>query len=268
MFYFNKTDFEFNLPDPRWEEPNLLIPGKKPTGPVVVDRDHWAGKHCVSCLPLQVTTWDIAADVDWNLRDAAGSGAIKAGALDCGTYTDQYSIGVDRNRVFVPDTTTNNEMTILIILDIKNDPTSTDLQRPLVMLSGSTVNGITCYINAENFSGYNGRWRSYMMGSQVAQHPSAFELQLGRQVHAHRWKSGEANGHWHDIDGVRVGQTTGGTTDLVSGSYEYYWLGDNGSGASKPFDGTIEFFAIFNRGFTAEQTLELTRNPYQFLIPA
>ena len=35
----------YAIPDPRWEEPNLLIPGVKPTGPVAINRDNDIGRH-------------------------------------------------------------------------------------------------------------------------------------------------------------------------------------------------------------------------------
>ena len=40
----------YAIPDPRWEEPNLLIPGVKPTGPVVIDWGHPLARGLVSCV--------------------------------------------------------------------------------------------------------------------------------------------------------------------------------------------------------------------------
>ncbi len=38
------------IPDPRWEEPRLLIPGLKPVGNVVIDWDHPMARGLVSCV--------------------------------------------------------------------------------------------------------------------------------------------------------------------------------------------------------------------------
>lgn len=40
----------YSIPDPRWEEPNLLLPGVKPTGPVVIDWDHPLAKGLTRCI--------------------------------------------------------------------------------------------------------------------------------------------------------------------------------------------------------------------------
>lgn len=73
------------IPDPRWEEPNLLIPGKKPTGPVVIDWSHTlargAGfklKHCVLTSPEPV---DLVTGEVWT-----GSGVSPVAG---GQYTDE-----------------------------------------------------------------------------------------------------------------------------------------------------------------------------------
>lgn len=74
------------IPDPRWEEPNLLIPGRKPVRPVVVDENH----AMVTCPPFEPLSEPIQRnkylEAAWLFRNAREGNIVRDGMGSDGFY--------------------------------------------------------------------------------------------------------------------------------------------------------------------------------------
>lgn len=235
----------FPIPDPRWEEPALLYPGRKPVGPVEVDWTHSVGRDVLfAFMPVSSET-----DVIHGPLDKVGTPSVSKGVASFPGSGDYFKYAGP-----VPE---RDALTFLVKLKpdtlnydgIFSDKTHTNYSR-------------TTGVNV-NFRGAN-----------------EFEFRLGE---GYRRSSGQtiSSGAWNELWGtwetgsvpdvyvnrIAANGTSDGLAAYTKSPYPVT-VGAYYSGSGWEFDGDIEYIILVGRKLTEAQLIDLSNNPYQFLIPS
>jgi hypothetical protein len=233
-------------------EPRLLVPGQQPLGPVRVDWSHSIGKNVLYSFLGRAGLQELVKN-----RQATVSGVVTlAGGLYFDSTNDSASYSFTLSAVA--------DLTIVFDIDWPAYANDDDLLFEL------TANGV---LNAGGFlldpnSGAptSGKFQVSLYSSPATRLFSFTRPSVGRHRFAF-WMSKIANSVRVFIDGVEQAVTDGGGTAL-SGTFA------NANGffccrnAASLFGRATLYSASFLSGLTADQANDLSRDPYQFLIPA
>ena len=244
------------LPDPRMEMPELLEPGRKPVGPVEVDRSHPLARGLT-----EVVLFHGLRDTLTNERyQLLASGAIDA----------QNFIGDGGDSVFYMGTNPSHTGQISIAAGVIT--TATDLQH--IVSADSQSNSRRDY--QFRLSNQKLQFIPFVGGSTGVADGATTVPQNKHFIAGCTFdKNAATNNARVFLDGSLDGQTTkAGALDAdLSGvsignrvtNVNYTTENIDGFGLS----GLITFVFIWgDRALTAAEHLEIARNPYQFLIPA
>lgn len=245
-----------NVPDSRLEEPNLLVPGKKPVGPTKAD-------HAVSPYGARpIAIYPFAH----NTRDAANS---NNGVADNLAYNGKHAVfNGSSTKVTVPHHPAYSVDRFCIIGRMRMDQALTTGQVQYIInkrTSGSV--GFVCYVTykASNMCTVN----FWVNGTSNAYDMSNGWIGLGFWFCAiyDNTQASESELYIGDISRGTVSITGSPSTteNLMVGRYlhsdDFYWLGN------------FEYLGFFDLTNTAHANkFAFYRNvqcdPYQFLIPA
>lgn len=256
----------FVIPNPRWEEPNLLIPGRKPVGPVQIDWSHPLARDIEACW---VTPWGK------QLRDLKGKYI---------TTTGTNPATIQRGNLFyVPSGTTGTEYDLrpsaagdrTLYIRGRSNLTTTQICLSIRLGSGS-FNQVSL--------GYN-YWTTGAVNTTITggfsafatrdPDPHSYSYTAAGIVAAGEWftlvgvfKSGEALKIY--VNGKKLSVTSSLTFDVGDGwsAAQHTEIGGAADGGSTGWNGDIATAGIFTRALSDAEATSLSANPYQFLIPA
>lgn len=248
----------FAIPDPRWEEPNLLIPGRKPTGPVVIDWSHPMTAGLIS-MPTAVYGGfsDLTNKVSWT-------------TLIPQNYSVWYGQQVYSGDNGEPFRSTDSRLITLlqgdqftIFVNCVYGPTSTT--NPAIM-GWSGADDLVFY---PNDSVYSNKQRVFWRNSPIGVSPlvggvdgpvgSVVSMVLTfENLSGTAYQKGYVNGSLI-TSGSAANAARGSVTHVEFGRWETQGAADAGR---------ISGAAMWDRCLSPAEVGSLSRNPYQFLIPA
>lgn len=254
----------FVIPDPRWEDPCLLVPGKKPVSPVVIDWGHpMTSRLCFFdlCGEREMVTGERPTT-----DNTVAHGTAKGKGIKCeyGQVNREYA------RPFMKTSTGDGlgDYTIAVICNPDPD-TGTESEHCIAQKNdgqGSPFEQVALFANtalAVSKREDSGSTHFNFEGSPSAvQIPNSlngdFSVLIGRR---------KSSVMFFDIDGV-LSTSSSVTLRKVYTPDQYTALGSRGNGSTQSFDQIILVGAMWDRALTNAETYEFARNPYQFLIPA
>jgi len=236
------------LPDPRMEMPELLEPGRKPIGPVSIDRDHWAGKYCRYAF-IPVNTF--ADVIHGPLSIKNGTPSVSAGVAtfdaDVVEYDSPFPV-YSAITILIKLRRTNVAHHMGIFSDKNKTEWGSDVGVSLNLRaesSGALFKIGTSETVTTDTSVPIGDWFTLAAVSQPGEFNKIYINGTAATVNA--------NQSWSDYSqastNVRIGTYFDEATNFC-------------------FDGDIEYIYLFESGFSADKIQALHRSPYQFLIPA
>jgi hypothetical protein len=250
------------LPDPRMEMPELFEPGRKPVGSVVIDREHWAGKHCIRAFVPQASAHD--------LIDGPMTGTIGAsiGVKNTGRGGNPVALfdGTPGNKfVFANPIDPATELTVLMRVRRETGSTSRDGGLYSEMDNTNWVtNGVSVNFRANYSSGL--LWavgnKFSITENNTVPLGEWFDVSL-------TWVAGtEQNIFYNGIQQTFIGASTGPSASFSKSTRAARVGAYFDESSQRTLTGDVEYIYIFDKLFNADQRAILSRNPYQFLIPA
>jgi len=233
----------YYIPDPRFEAPELFIPGVKPTGPVVVGFERPLARGLVSCYIFQEmsgnTVYDLARQRNIDIAGTSHSwtreGWASANPNSDSSYIEMGDLQVDQTML------------------IKYKPNNVSYGNDGVWDQSAHAD------DAETWIYTSGDWAARQNFASKIQVPGAVSG-VG-QSHAYAYnESGSGEVY---IDGTSRGTKATGTIS----SRGFVRL-SSGAGNQSGAGGVFEYAMHFARKLSATEVISLQRDPYQFLIPA
>jgi len=233
------------IPDPRWEEPSLLIPGKKPVGPVV----DTGASDAVFLFP------DGFATLDGTPPDSTNN-------VSKGPYYASFN-GTD-SRISYPDRflLANSNFTVVAKFRKNSDHFGYVFSQTEDLVNGDSGAIIGIYvIKSADVPIFAIRGNSNSGTTGVS---GGVECAIGEWVTVVARRNGDEAAIFD-----KTGKTTGAITfstsnvntfSIGSRRYENAW--------GTIFDGDIEFVREIKSALPDGLCHSIVRNPYQFLIPA
>ena len=238
------------IPDPRFEMPELFEPGRKPVGPVEIDRDHWAGDACVKYIAA------LGQDVTHT------TGSMVANAID---VPSDGTGGFDIDERLV-NALSSAGFALSFVVHIKPRIDYLADYCYLARIGGAGSRSYISvdyayYSNPRNFRllarGYYGNTL------QIDFTPALTSNDDANQERVLAGKVTSAGGILLD----NIGNLSQASTSLTPYNASELLAGSNDIGG-RNFLGGIYSVSFFAADFNEEQLLSLAHNPYQFLIPA
>jgi hypothetical protein len=231
----------FFIPDPRFEMPSLLEPGRKPVGPVDIDE---------SKSQNLINYWLFGGQS--GMRDLV-SGAIAEVIIDANIFADYVeTTGLTGRYINLPLSVTDISNPITIVIDYEY--VSGSVEFSLLDRSGSSWTGY--YI--EN-------------GTVKTSNSNSFDGELtpvaAQPVGALAFTMHGAN----DLRACRNGGAVITDTSCQSPSGTQANISLGGAVRSAPDNPSIARFksvAVFNRGFSSAELKSISADPYKDFIPA
>jgi len=268
------------IPDARFEMPELLVPGGRPLRPVKVDASHPFSERLVACwMNDQLLTRNIAltgpgGDMQWNTNTAEPGSPVyieRSGKNSPYVYmTHDYAIPAS-GIAFNPVGSSDNVSILLIAASRTTDTNGnrgifsrgTDYvvdygSSIMVYFSGLSLHGEVIYTS--------GGAASYITSPAYTQ-PSASDAPYPIMLVL---KQGVESALF--VNGSRVASVSTPKTSLRSDNEGLQFSGKNTSGAtgasfSNNGYAAVGMTAVWARAFSDVEAADITRNPYQFLIP-
>jgi len=265
------------IPDPRWEEPNLLIPGKKPVAPVVVDRSHPIGNDVAFSFLFQGEFGSATGGDQMRFsQESAASTLPSFNEHGLRMYADFGSGDDDRVRTLNSYPTlrsASDQPAQTLVIEYIPEPVS--VNQKVDLLNGSDSLGF--YIIRQ---GADNVWIGYQGGNGFAY------LQTGL-TDDEAWRIGELNRVvisasslntdsrflFANINGQEFIGNSGSSNNVGGGtlttSLVPFSLSPN-SGTTNyyHYNGSIKSVTLIHNAYTQEGVNRLYADPYQFLIPA
>ena len=263
------VDF-FNIPTPAEEtskffyentllvEPNLVIPGKKPIGPVTIDWDHpltkglrfcslWTTGSAADPIPLYSELGDITytSATGRNYKAGALSSSNSTNVNGSASFADLNMYPAFHGITVIGGSITNTDIGIAGCLP-------TDPSRPQIWLD---TNGGNLYMGLFNCAIIYSGAVIIPSGTPSWDFSIAYALEADIGIGCY-------------VNGIkRVNTTNPGATDFSAASVQA--LGAHSKYGLQGSNNTRVYFSALFSGFANDNILqELSTNPYQFLIPA
>jgi hypothetical protein len=249
------------IPDARWEMPELLMPGKKPVGPVKIDWSHPLTRELRFC--------DIAGAGDLVSGSAPSvDNTTKKGSSD-GLVLVCSTSQINRQYDFDPLKTSSGDGLGNFTMVVRGNPFATTTSSHAFVQkaddNGSPFNQVGLYFNTNaSFGGTNASFAfiAYDGGTSAVasagQIDSEFHTFAGHRV-------GTAMFIYRD--GVALATASPAVRDIYDGNRRIA-IGSNGSSGANAYLGDITFAMAWDRALTDIEHASLAADPYQFLIPA
>ena len=250
------------IPDPRFEEPELFDPNRKPVGNVVIDWDNSITRGLYSCLLFgsDSTSVDLV-NRSLKLNNTSGWGT-----------TIYYNTSENGIGIYCP-TATSNHNTAITMPTVNTIPQSAWSVQSVFRPIAGNLNGYL--FNLGGTGSDRIQWRQLSI--------NRFALTM--------WNSGAATNVIFNSS-YYPGYNSNVITTPNDGNYKYYGLDaetsvfsaaatrDNDlsnnkfdpctalSGSASSIDGWLYAVHIWHRELSASEARSMRDNPYQFLIPA
>lgn len=252
------------IPDPRWEAPQLLIPGKKPTGPVVIDWEH----ELVNGLKVCVNTGHGAVV---NLVDKT----VGSFGSDRAAEVTRYGIGTKANA-------TNSTygmhdlgpfscagwggLTAIAVFYWENSSYS-NFPGIFTCTDGNFIGNFNIHVEGSYIKAHLGNSSTQIISSNL----SSYAGQL--LVATARWDKSTMKLRFFSWDNQSVvsnsspvSQTTdfiGQATLYVGGFYRFA-----PPSTPRTYNSSVYLALAWDRELSDAEVAEIESNPYAFLIPA
>jgi hypothetical protein len=240
------------IDDALLREPNLLVPHKKPVGPVKIDADHWAGKHCKTLYMMTEGGTDLINLYNDDRARPSGAGlnkiVTKKGIAVEKSVDDDENYVVDNPYVFDGD-----KMTLLCIF--KSDTTS-EFQN-MVLGENDATDGGHLYLR------YNVYSQHYWDG-QIWKGETSTLKYSDTEYHTHAMTT---NALGQRVFFVDRDYETIADTHAAGQTFTSKYIG-TGRSAGQGMLGYMPLIAMFSERFSINQMLDLISDPYQFITPA
>ena len=250
-------------------EPNLLVPGKKPVGPVKIDWNHILSKDLAAYWLFQSGhPRDMVGNNHGTYYADVKPNSHQGGSRYCPVSTDEGSaLEITDNTVFRPD---SNGMTAIVDFEIFTMNTATigllNRYQGVPSAVRSWLFGLTAGGNLIGAFSTNG---TYQGANNV--NGSATVSINNRYVAAMTWKPSTATLY---LNGVQDGINTSSASSLHTGSTPLYIGGPQysprgiGSAQNSLLFGHVYSASFYRRVLSTAEIYSLYHDRYQFLIPA
>ena len=264
MLLFDAADPQIEIPEPRWERPAMLIPGRKPVGPVQVDWSNPLAKGLIVCLASSVSaTVEQSSNktIDWYFQgDGAGYPLYpvdRALVYDLGQEGQYFSTA----NVDVPDVNDISELTFFM----RGFPNSISGRVWPFAPSTRTVffssSGTITYRLQSNVGGV-GQQRVTLQSVADYDADAAYVPATDYPIdHGFTYSSN---------DQIRMYAEGREVYEVACGSRAVSSPVIFGSSSTTGGSGTVfvECLYVFRRRLSSQEWASLSVDPYQFLIPA
>jgi len=241
----------FNLPDPRFEVPSLLIPGRKPTGLVEIDTQHQMGKGLTACW-LFTEGVDVFRDLSGNQEDGVLAGA----AFEVSDLGNIIMATTDNDLATVPNYTPTDIGSCVIKLKRSVDDGSA-----MRVLGFHDAFELTISASGDFFVN-----NFYQAAALTTDSTSTAVVDKWITVIS-TWNRTSLVAKIY-IDGV-LESTTSNANDTPTGTPAILTFGNRtDDSATDAFKGEIEFVMFKDYEVDDAEAKQWTDNPYHFLIPA
>jgi len=248
------------IPDPRWEEPNLLIPGKKPVGPVKIDWTHALGKGLAFGQLYGAGEPELVTGE--HLGSLAGTASLGGDSVVVEGGNGWINLGSPEGL----KTSNSSSWTFGIVFLCTSSSFSTLIGRS-VSTAGNRYLRIAPFVSATQTQWLQGAgvWGD----RRFAVNPEVNEIQVG--CFSSEYKMGV-------LDKTRALYSNGEYVELIADFADWasqpeppsgeWQLGTEESGGVGAFRGKLYALFKWERALTKSEMEYFVRNPYQFLIPA
>ncbi len=246
------------VPDPRWEEPNLLMPGKRPIGLVRIDWSNpltdkmtigYVGntRHSLSDPPTSFTFFgDAKVENNYIVNPATGTSRVE---------TERYSpSSLPCWGIFVGSVASNAVTTNLFQSSATTDYSG---------VAGQTTGAGLFSIRLGDGSGVTSFDRKSFTVGTTATNSKVFTVAFAIDSLTQGRIFMDGKEETVSVSGTASSYSSGGasSTGLISAGYS--------SGTNTPGNCTVHALFIFNKiGPPSSVLMMLSLEPYQFLIPA
>jgi hypothetical protein len=250
------------LPDSRLLAPELLVPGRKPTGRVKLDWSHPYPQGLVNAAEFYIGPYDQALG---NQIDIAG--ATLTHVLKTGSGADGHaSLGI------TPVLQPSSVPAISMAFDINTTQSTGSLNRVAGVISSTTSS--LCIINMGRSN--NGDLEVFVRAGAVGGYrfyTSLGGINDGRTHHIFTSCRSDGTGGYIAIDGASVPITvavSSGFLGLMDVTADPFYVGrlNNRGSALGDLDCEIAYFRIWNTYTPVSSGADMTRDPYQMLVHA
>ena len=237
-------------------EPNLWVPGKKPIGPVKIDWSHSLSANLINfwLFTPNNRSYDLTMQYPTTspLPDIGIVQAEPAASFTASTTDDEFDVSgvID----------TSSGFTVLMRMNIPDFASGN-----YYIFHGYGTDSATDKLS---FLGYSNDFIFWDYGQSVTGSGRANVSYLdyyGKWTDVGLVSSGSANTRQAIfLNGAQVTQQFG--SDAPSGDVNNLTIGSLPAG-EEGVDGSISYIMFFNKMFTADNIIEIQRDPYQFLVP-
>jgi hypothetical protein len=248
------------IPDPRWENPAMLIPDRKPVGPVQID---WSNPLTNGLVALPMATGrgllDPVGRANWVANRPQNIQAFKSDFIASPDTDHAY----DTATPVVRDLPEQPEFTVVCIAYSQGPPGT-----PNPAVAGwSGSDDMIFYVNSSSNNTNTARifWRNCPGGPQILDAGNGF-VGLGVRVSfGVRFKTSSGTAY---TDGFEQGiiENSQSATDSGRGTFSRFefgrWL------TQRADRGGLSIVSMWERALSDAEIQSVSADPYQFLIPA
>ena len=246
------------IPDPRFESPELLEPGRKPIGNVVINWNHSLTRGLIACGIFNQTKWvDL---VKYNNVAGTIAGGTPTAKPKAGSYGVDYD-SISDAQGLIEDSADLTSDTTFVFVRSPNDTTNRASSAWGINDGGTTTKRFHCHLPFSNtivyfdYGGQSGgvtriQWTGY---TKVANKIEIWVF-LVRGTRMAIW-----------LDGVEISFDAGTTASRTVGTADFHI--NEGSVTDGDLQ-TVYAAYLYKRGLLDNEIKEITSNIYQFLIPA
>ena len=264
------TSANYYIPDPRWQAPELLTPGKKPVGPVEIDWSHPAAQYFETGLLFNETgtktigPWDVGWTNNSSNVSLGVDGGVYGAVIATNDTTDTHYL-YDSDWLDVYQTRTGkNQMygsggSTIAFKFILHDLSPADDLGIFDMGGDDGSSGLYVFSHLAD----SGKLKC-AYGNWVTHSTSGFSINAN-QWYSCVWRIKEDTSTELWVDGVSVDSAASSGT--VSTSQMEIGRAFGGIYAHSLF-GSIAHWYVYRQALPDAMCASLSRDPYQFLIPA
>ena len=252
------------IPDPRFEMPELLIPGRKPKGKVTVDQSHPLGRKMTGCWLFNHTYKDVVSGKTMSTSPCSGTYNAPAFAFDEGDPCVHIDATADRLLYPSARLIPSLDFTIAVIAS----PKEKDGNSGLVHIDGAnSISYFRCYWGSDGLM-------DIFLGGRSSTNQGTDVTTLNKQLISFSSIYGNGNQQYVFQNGTKLIDSTNTAGPDLTNSAHYLHIGTltvDSSACGSVFNQTDCYYhavMIWDRAFTEAEHRELYKNPYQFLIPA
>jgi len=252
------TQEAYNLPDPRFEMPDLLIPGRKPTGPVEIDLTHPLAKN-LRVLKIFNSNTDLVSNTIQDFGIAAGLTVTDRGKAYKGSGNNN-----DNNSYCNLPILDYSNITGMTVIAFVKWPVDASNYQGIVMSvpTGQDRGNIKLVTEASNTAGFRagtGGSNATITGLTAGDYVGLIGTWDNISALQKTYRAEEKGG----VVEISSLANTGTFTGIAAENYIGYYSRDGG----RSFVENIHSVFIYDRALSLSELRTINKNPYQFLIP-